>query len=88
MYIMPEAPHPMPLVPTGKLWWELDLQSIMAKVFARQFDEVMQSKPVGMDSAREAVLHLIAAVQSETKLPTSRIILGGFSQVRAYELIA
>lgn len=81
MYIMPEAPHPMPLVPTAKLWWELDLQSIMAKIFARQFDQVMQSKPPGMDSARESVLQLIAAVQTETKLPSSRIILGGFSQV-------
>lgn len=71
----------MPLVPTGKLWWELNLQSIMAKVFARQFDEVMQSKPPGMDLARDAVLQLIAEVQKETQLPTSRIVLGGFSQV-------
>jgi predicted peptidase len=81
MYVMPEAPLPMPMVPTGKLWWELDLHGIMAKVFARQYDEVMQSKPPGMDSARDVVLQVIAAVQRETKLPTSRIILGGFSQV-------
>jgi phospholipase/carboxylesterase len=80
MYVMPEAPLPMPMVPTGKLWWELDLHGIMAKVFARQYDEVMQSKPPGMESARDVVLQVIAAVQRETKLPTSRIILGGFSQ--------
>jgi predicted peptidase len=72
------------MVPTGKLWWELDLHGIMAKVFARQYDEVMQSKPPGMESARDVVLQVIAAVQRETKLPTSRIILGGFSQVLSY----
>lgn len=79
---MPEGPLSMPMVPTGKLWWQLDLHGIMSKVFARQFDEVMQSKPAGMDEAREHVLQLIATVQRETQLPTSRIILGGFSQVR------
>mgnify|MGYP001122593756 FL=1 len=78
---MPEAPHPVPQVPTGRAWWGIDLQGIVTKILARQFDQVMQSKPAGMDSARQLILELIAAMQKETRLPTSRIILGGFSQV-------
>lgn len=79
---MPEALQSVPHLPTGKLWWEVDLPGIMAKMFAGQLEQVFQMKPAGLDSARKLILDLVATVQNETNLPTSRIILGGFSQVR------
>lgn len=64
----------------GRAWWPLDLEKRLAQI-ERGEDRVLRSEvPEGLDSAVTALETTLTAIQAETKLPRSRIILSGFSQ--------
>eukprot|EP01114_Cavostelium_apophysatum_P017999 TRINITY_DN5471_c0_g1_i1.p1 TRINITY_DN5471_c0_g1~~TRINITY_DN5471_c0_g1_i1.p1 ORF type:complete len:310 (+),score=68.51 TRINITY_DN5471_c0_g1_i1:45-974(+) len=64
----------------GRAWWPLDMQDLMMKVMTGQMDAVFGVPPPGLSEARARILKLVEHIKKETGLPTSKIMLGGFSQ--------
>lgn len=64
----------------GRAWWPINMQELLDCYAHGDFDLLREQVPPGLDAAREAFLETLAAVQEETQLPLSRIVLGGFSQ--------
>lgn len=82
-FYFPEAP--LDLSSHGmfgsRAWWLIDmgaLQEAMATGTFRQRDR--EDCPEGLEEARAMLLKLIDEVKAETRLATSRVALGGFSQ--------
>lgn len=67
-------------LPGGRAWWPLDMQRLVLAAETGNWETLRAQTPAGLDAARERLLSLVAAVQQETSLPLSRIVLGGFSQ--------
>jgi phospholipase/carboxylesterase len=61
--------------PAGRAWWRIDMMALQ-RGEARLTTEV----PAGLDRAREAVEEVVDHVKRDWKVPSSRIVLGGFSQ--------
>lgn len=66
----------------ARAWWPIDLPTV-ARLQAgdptalRAFSK---AEPSGMSAARQALLKLVDEVCTQTQLPRSRVLLGGFSQ--------
>lgn len=83
-FIFPEAP--LSLAPLGyaegRAWWHLDMERLMAlqQGGPRNLERMFADVPEGLSKARLALLSLLEETSRQTKLPLSRIVLGGFSQ--------
>ncbi|WP_141331954.1 alpha/beta hydrolase [Myxococcus sp. AB025B] len=79
-FVFPGAPLTMERWgnPTGRAWFHLP-ESIMLGQ-ERDWETYGKSVPEGLPAARRAVMSMVAALSAATKLPYSRIVLGGFSQ--------
>ena len=65
----------------SRAWWEIDIEALNRAMADNTFRErARNDRPEGLLEARTAVLKLVEEVKAETGLPTSRIVLGGFSQ--------
>lgn len=64
----------------GRAWWYLDLEARMQAIARGEIRNLRNDVPEGLNEARASMLRLIADVSAETGLPTSRIVIGGFSQ--------
>ena len=79
-------PHaPLDLASEGmwgsRAWWMIDIVALNRALADQTFrDRSRNDRPDGMLEARNAVMKLVEEVKEETGLPTSRIVLGGFSQ--------
>lgn len=77
-FLLPEAP--IELRGGGRAWWRLDRRKLVrARVTGRPRD-LSQSRPEGLARARGAVLEMLEAAEDRLGVPTSRMVLGGFSQ--------
>ncbi|PRP78915.1 phospholipase/carboxylesterase [Planoprotostelium fungivorum] len=66
---------------TSRAWWNLDMGDLMMKVLSGQVDAIFDSDFNGdVQKARATVISLIEEVKKLTGLPTSKIVLAGFSQ--------
>lgn len=81
-FYFPAAPLDLAPIgmPGGRAWWPIDMQRLVLAAQVGRWDELRANVPVGLEVARARLIAFIEAVQSETCLPLSRIILGGFSQ--------
>jgi phospholipase/carboxylesterase len=74
-YVFPEAPLQIPLGPhwVGRAWWNID----MVRLQNPQADhDISREIPTELPTARQLLSEMIR----DLKIPTSQIILGGFSQ--------
>jgi phospholipase/carboxylesterase len=80
-FVFPAAPLSLAELglPDGRAWWPLNMSRLMEAVEAKQFDELHQHEPPGIDRAREQLCETIQLVQQELG-GTKRLVLGGFSQ--------
>ena len=74
-YVFPEAPLQIPLGPhwVGRAWWNIDmvrLQNPQAE------HDISRETPAELPTARK----LVSDMLRDLKVPTQKIILGGFSQ--------
>lgn len=78
-FIFPRAPVE---VASGQYaWWPLNFQMLMYKGLQFGIDKVFEGPPPdGADAALQHIIKLVQETKKQTNLPTSRIILGGFSQ--------
>lgn len=81
-FYFPAAPLDLtPLgLPGGRAWWPIDMQRMVMAAQLGRWDELRAKVPEGLEAARDKLLSLVEAVQAETGLPLSRMVLGGFSQ--------
>lgn len=65
----------------SRAWWMIDMAAIQQlQSNPDALREFRKLEPDGMAAARKAVHALVMAVADTTKLPMSKIVLGGFSQ--------
>jgi phospholipase/carboxylesterase len=66
----------------GRAWWNLDMERLMAiqRGDPADLQRMRADLPEGLPRARMALLSLLEEVTRQTRLPMSRIVLGGFSQ--------
>lgn len=64
----------------GRAWWLLDLEARMRMIERGEIRNLRNDIPNGLSEARDQMLEFVSALRTETSLPTSRIVLGGFSQ--------
>ena len=88
-FLFPEAPNMlgdaalMSLLGDARAWWPIDVgrfQRAMMRGSLAALEELTKDVPEGMAEAREGVVSLLDAVESELGTPPERIVLGGFSQ--------
>lgn len=79
-FIFPEAP--LSLGPGSRAWWMIDFEGLerVQRGDAGALREFRKVEPQGMAAARTALRKLVDEVCAQTKLPISKIALGGFSQ--------
>jgi len=79
-FVFPGAPLSLAQwgMPMGRAWFHLP-ESIMRGQM-RDWDDYAKNVPDGLPAARRAVMSVVDALSTATKLPYGRIVLGGFSQ--------
>jgi phospholipase/carboxylesterase len=59
----------------GRAWWRIDMEAIQ-----RGDRRLTTDIPAGLDVARAGVASVLDHIETDWKVPASRIVLGGFSQ--------
>jgi phospholipase/carboxylesterase len=80
-FVFPEAPIALADVPFGgRAWWPIDMVQLQRRLAEGTAAALASETPAGLPEARRALLALLDVVRQQTKLPLSRVVLGGFSQ--------
>jgi phospholipase/carboxylesterase len=81
-FLFPEAPISLGGMGfyESRAWWHIDPQRFAAVAATGDYGPWTQAIPEGLAVCRRRILGLIDAVTTQTGLPMSRIVLGGFSQ--------
>ncbi|MFZ5897416.1 MAG: alpha/beta hydrolase [Myxococcota bacterium] len=83
-FVFPMAPHIVdPYSPpdlAGRAWWMIDIAALQVAVMTRQYADLVERKPDGIDAAREKLEAFLEAMQLELAVSSDRCVLGGFSQ--------
>ena len=64
----------------GRAWWHLDIERLTRAIETGELRDLRNDLPEDLPRARQMLQSLIEEVQEATGLPTSRLVLGGFSQ--------
>jgi phospholipase/carboxylesterase len=65
----------------SRAWWMIDMDALNRAMMEGTFRErARNDRPEGLEDVRASLLKLISEVRDDTGLPTSRLVLGGFSQ--------
>jgi phospholipase/carboxylesterase len=67
-------------IPGGFAWWMIDLNRLIYGPPPDLLERFRRECPPGLAEARGAILKLIAEAEKHFGLPSSRFVLGGFSQ--------
>ena len=82
LYVFPQAP----LTAIGAAWWQIDVMGFLTIATAGEaaIAKMIREEPKGLKQARASLAELIqqvcAMAGGGSPLPTSRLVLGGFSQ--------
>jgi phospholipase/carboxylesterase len=86
-FLFPEAPSGltgggalMTLTDEARQWWEIDVGRYQRAAMLGTIEKLVEDVPEGLDAARASVVGMLDAYERETKTPSERIVLGGFSQ--------
>lgn len=64
----------------ARAWWHLDMARMTAAIEQGEFRDLRNELPDGMPEAEQMLRALIGEVATQTGMPTSKFVLGGFSQ--------
>jgi phospholipase/carboxylesterase len=64
----------------ARAWWHLDMEALEKSLQSGKPRIRRKEKPEGLPNARRHLLALVDDVQKQTRLPISKVVLGGFSQ--------
>lgn len=80
-FVFPEAPNVSAANPwDGKAWWEIDLEALDTAMRAGKYREMQDSVPDGMPAIRKKLHAAVDELLRSAGLPSSKLVLGGFSQ--------
>jgi phospholipase/carboxylesterase len=86
-FLFPEAPSGltgagalMTMTDEGRQWWEIDVGRYQRAAMLGTIEKLVEDVPEGLAAARASVIAMLDAYERETKTPSKRIVLGGFSQ--------
>lgn len=81
-FVFPEAPLSLADlgVPSGRAWWQIDLDRIAAARDPESIQRLSQATPEGLPRARRLLLSLIDEMSRQMGSGPAKIVLGGFSQ--------
>lgn len=77
-FVFPEAPHTTDF--GGRCWWPIDMAALQKAMATAHGGRVIREMPAGLPDARKGLKQMVEALQTSTKLPMSKVLLGGFSQ--------
>jgi len=77
-FVFPEAP--LELGFGGRAWWPIDMARLQDRFSKDAVERLTAEVPAGIDVAREALLGLLAALETELGAAPEHTIIGGFSQ--------
>jgi phospholipase/carboxylesterase len=83
-FVFPEAPLALPvpephaLFGQPRAWWLIDIAAIERARMRGEIRDLSKSVPIGLSAARAALVAMLDELQA--KHPSSRLVLGGFSQ--------
>ncbi len=82
LFVFPEAPLSPPEMQAfgGRAWWPLDMQRLQRAMALGEFRDLRSESPERLPTARQELESVLAAVQSDFRIPLERILPGGFSQ--------
>ena len=78
-FAFPEAPREIPGMPGARAWWMLDLQR-MEQAMAGGPRSYADEIPPGMEEATDAILEMLDAMTATLRVPSDKLVVGGFSQ--------
>jgi phospholipase/carboxylesterase len=70
---------PQALVGPGRAWWPIDMEKLDRAMRSGEVRDLSRDVPEGLAESRAALLSLLDALEAEG-VPSSRVVLGGFSQ--------
>lgn len=83
-FLFPHAPNPLEDFPHGdaRAWWAINIERLVAAQSGdvATLERLREDVPEGLPKARRALMALVDEALRQTRLPTSKLILGGFSQ--------
>ena len=81
-FVFPQAPLSLDGMGWGdaRAWWMIDMAKLQLAQQTGQLRDLRTEKPQGMAAARNQLLQLLTELQTETGIPWSKFVLGGFSQ--------
>lgn len=84
-FLFPEAPSLLTdAISMGygdaRAWWPIDVGRFQRAIMTGTLERVMDEIPEGLEASRESVIAMLDAYERDTKTPSDRIVLGGFSQ--------
>src|ERR1041385_7101656 len=79
-FAFPEAPHSIPGMPFGKMWWPIDLGRFDRAMRTNNLDALYDDVPAGLADARAALDETVRELTTRFSLPMSSVVVGGFSQ--------
>jgi phospholipase/carboxylesterase len=79
-FVFPEGRLALDPHSGGRMWWPLDMERLQTAI-ATGGDFVMaEETPPGLVESRKALKAMLEALLQQTKLPMSKVVVGGFSQ--------
>ena len=80
--IFPAAPLSLDQfgMPGGRAWWHIDMNELIGAIEHGNLRILRDRRPEGIDEARDLLLGMLDEVRQQSGLPSSRFVLGGFSQ--------
>lgn len=81
-FVFPAGPLSLAGLGLGDMraWWPIDVGRIQRLLARGALQELTAEDPEGLGPARRKLMRVVGQVQATTGLPTSRIVLAGFSQ--------
>jgi phospholipase/carboxylesterase len=83
-FVFPAAPHVLePGLPdeiAGRAFWPVDIAALQAHAAAGRVHELIEREPEGLADARHALTTLVDALETDLGVPSSAVVIGGFSQ--------
>ena len=81
-FAFPQAPLSLAGMGWGdaRAWWMIDMVKLQLAQQTGQLRDLRTEKPHGMTAARDQLIEILTELHTETGLPWSKFVLGGFSQ--------
>lgn len=81
-FVFPEAPYDLAELgmPGGRAWWHLDIFQLQEAVATGEYRDLINESPKELPDTRQALQQMLAECAADTGVPSSRTVVGGFSQ--------